>query len=378
MKPVKLLLLLLPMVLVYACRRNDEGNPQAPSGTSIYLSPHILNDPSSGHLLVLDSNGDTLSDHKTTTEALNFRKWRIGGATRYTYLEHNYQAYHIPGVGYVPGWVIVLDENFNELKRISLLPYNGRTAADPNALDLHDFILIDDNHYIAMAYYEKKVNNIPPSLSPVNDCRVVSCIIQEVENGAVTREWDGTDYPEFYTSSVEGNSFSDTASIYDYMHLNSIAIDESDQNLVCSMRNVNQVIKINRTTGAIMWRLGGPNSDFFLTSSLKFLRQHDVTFTDEGKTLLMLDNGAAGERDYSRVLEFRLNESNHTIESYKSTTLPGNIFAGFMGSVQKRGDNYFVCCGSTKKMLEFNSITGEILYEQALSSACYRAYKIDE
>ncbi len=28
------------------------------------------------------------------------------------------------------------------------------------------------------------------------------------------------------------------------------------------MRNQNQVIKLNRQTGAIMWRLGGMNSDF--------------------------------------------------------------------------------------------------------------------
>lgn len=141
------------------------------------------------------------------------------------------------------------------------------------------------------------------------------------------------------------------------------------------MRNLNQVIKISRTNGNILWRLGGSNSDFAMSKDMKFLRQHHATLTDGGQTLLLLDNGEATERPYSRVLEFRLDQQAKTIKSFSSYTLPDNIFAQYMGSVQKRGDTYFIDCGSTPKILEINYITNHLNFLMTLPSQSYRALK---
>ena len=62
----------------------------------------------------------------------------------------------------------------------------------------------------------------------------------------------------------------------DYVHINSIAIDY-DSNIVISSRHLNELTKINRKTGAVMWRLGGAHNQFiFLNDSYGLSYQHDA------------------------------------------------------------------------------------------------------
>ena len=49
--------------------------------------------------------------------------------------------------------------------------------------------------------------------------------------------------------------------LYDYLHLNSVEVD-TDGNLLISARNTWTVYKVDRSTGAVLWRLGGKRSDF--------------------------------------------------------------------------------------------------------------------
>lgn len=329
-----------------------------------------------GNLMVLDKDGSILKKQATPTAAINFTKWQVNGKIRYTYLLVDPTAFKITTDGSInPCIGVVLDQNLNEIKRVKLLPNNGRTASDPSAIDAHEFIYLDDNHFITLSYFQKPVNNIPASLNPVADCKVVAAIIQEVVNDQVVWEWDATNYLELYQQSVEGNAFSNGAVVHDYVHMNSIFIDPTDNNLICSMRNVNQVIKISRTDGHIVWRLGGKNSDFPMTAEMKFLRQHHATLTDNNKSLILVDNGDATERKSSRILEFQLVPESKTITSFKAFAVPQNIFIQYMGSVQKRGDTYFIGCGSTPKILEVNYKTNKINFLMNLPSVSYRALK---
>jgi len=90
----------------------------------------------------------------------------------------------------------------------------------------------------------------------------MDCAVQEIDlqTGAVRFEW------HTITDITIDESFVDpptdpTASIYDYVHANSIEVD-GDGTLLVSARNTSTVYKIDRTTGAIVWRLGGKRSDF--------------------------------------------------------------------------------------------------------------------
>jgi arylsulfate sulfotransferase len=333
-----------------------------------------LNTKDSGVLAIMDERGSILKEKKTPLRVDNFQKWIINGKTRYTYLQTE-DDYLVSGVqGTEEGYVLVCDSNLDIVNRIALLPSQKIDTTLSSKVDIHEFILIGDNHYIAITYREKNPTNIPDSLQPAANVAVLACIIQEVDNGQVVFEWDGTDYPEFYAASVENNDFTSTTAVMDYMHMNSVTIDTNDQNLIVSFRNLNQIIKINRTTGAIMWRLGGNDSDFPLSSDQSFLRQHYVRQTDGGQTLLFVDNGSAGIRSKSRIMEMKLDESSKTVTSYKAYTVPDK-FIQFAGSVSKENGSYFIGGGSAGYALQVNYTTNEVYLRINQLQTSYRALK---
>lgn len=346
-----------------------------PTDGEILVAPFIFRDATSGHLMILDKEGKVIKHKKTNAEALDFKKWALSSKAIYSYIEYDHNTPPIQGASFVPGPVVLLDENLNEIKRLRLLPFNGRTSADVNALDAHDFILLDEDHYIAESYFEKTVNNIPSQLNPVKDAKVVAAIIQEVKNGQVIWEWQSTDHPELYLTSQESNKFSDNNETDDYAHLNSVFIDPRDNNLICSFRHMNQILKINRQTGDIIWRLGGTNSDFPLTNDQKFYRQHDVTLADNNQTLLIFDNGSSVHRPNTRIVEFKLDEVNKTVTGFNAVTAPDNIFADAMGSVQKRGNTYFIGWGLVPQVTEMDVNSGEIKFDMKMKNPSYRAFK---
>ena len=372
-------ILLISFLLVFiAAACNKDASPKTlissnpTDGTTLY-APLTGGTANYGKIMVADKFGNTIFEKATSADVYNFEKWTSpGGKVRYSYLLRDLSTTQTDQ-SMIPCKAYILDESFNQIKEVSLLPFNGRTAS--LALDGHEFIYIDDNHYIGLAYYQKVVTNIPSSLNPVANVKVVTPVIQEVLNDKVVWEWQGSDYPELYTNSVESNKFSDSSVFHDYIHMNSMFIDPTDNNLICSMRNQNQVIKIKRNTGAIMWRLGGSTSNFALTANMKFLRQHHATLTDNNQTLLLFDNGDKTERPYTRIIEFKLNTGNGTITSFSSMDLPNGLFCQFMGSVQKIGDHYLIGGGTSPQIMEINYKTGKTDFLMKFEKYSYRALK---
>ncbi len=219
-----------------------------------------------------------------------FKNGTLGGQTYYSYLLAEGD-YAIGGQGTEEGYDIICDSNFNELSRAKFLSSGDVDSADNDRLDVHDFILLGQNHYMAISAQLETPTNIPDSLHPSPKARVVACLIEEVNNGHVVFKWDGADHPEFYGESVENNNFSDSVNTIDYMHMNSLCIDPNDNNIICSFRNLNEIIKINRTTGAIMWRLGGKHSDFPLTTDEQFFANtlQDLLIMEKRSFLLITE-----------------------------------------------------------------------------------------
>lgn len=375
-------ILVLFLLIVSSCKKENSSYSTFPDktvGTAVKARHEILasasvNNGQPGKLLIYNYDNAFVNQVTTNYTAINFQRWLIEGCYYYSYFQLDPTAYQIPDVPYAAGQFIILDENLSRIDKVGLLPYNGRSSADIAELDLHEFILLGRSHYIGLAYQEQQVSNIPATLNPDTNVRVVNCIIQEVKNGQVIFEWNATDYPEFYTSSVQSNDFSDVSKVQDYLHVNGISIDPTDGHLIVSARNTDQVFKLNRNTGAVMWRLGGKNSDFPLTDQQKFYRQHNATITDNGKTLLLFDNGVAGTREYSRIVEFNLDHTGKTVSAFKATSVPYNLFCAFMGSVQKTDSSYFIGCGSVPRILEVNYNTLEVTRDIQLTVPSYRSY----
>ena len=343
----------------------------------VLLSPYMVNRWWHGRLVVMDMAGNIVLQRYTHGSAFDFRKWKIDGKTRYTWFINDQKAFHIKDIKLAAGNIVLADSTLTELKRIYYVANDKIKTRSKQGLDPHDLILLSDDHYITMSVYIKEANNIPANLHPAKNARVAVPILQEVKDGKLVWQWDASDYPALYASSVEHNHYFDTSKISDYLHINAAALDPHDSNLVCSFRNSDQVIKIDRKDGHIIWKLGGKDSDFPLTAEQHFLRQHDVHFTGADGHLILLDNGDSATRPTSRVLEITLNEKNKTITAFSAYTIP-EPYAQYMGSVEKLGDTYFIGGGTANFALCIDPKTGGRSFEYTSNLSSYRAYFIDD
>jgi Arylsulfotransferase (ASST) len=135
--------------------------------------------------------------------------------------------------------------------------------------------------------------------------RVADGGVQELDlrTGRVLLDWRSTRHVAFAESYSKRPRREEVP--YDFFHVNSIDID-TDGHLLVSARNTHAVYKINRRTGAVIWRLGGKRSDFALGRNVRFAWQHDARRHEDG-TISIFDNGAAPRvHRQSRVIFVRL------------------------------------------------------------------------
>jgi Arylsulfotransferase (ASST) len=358
-------------ILIDANFYSVSGNDSTSAKGEILMT---LNSKSDGKLFFLDQRGSIMREISVGTHVENLQKWNINGEVRYTYF-HSEGASTLNGIaGTELGYEMICDSSLEILDSVKLLSFGNIDVNLQDKLDVHEFILLGDKHYIYETYYEELPGNIPDSLHPASGVKVAACIIQEVLNGQVIFQWDGTQYPELYSASQENNDFSDSSTVLDYLHLNSICVDSSDNNLILSFRNLNEIVKIDRHSGQIIWRLGGNHSDFALSPDQVFLRQHYPRLIENSQTLILLDNGLDSLRPYSRILEFQLNQSTKTINGFKSFIIPDD-FIQFAGSVKKEGDEYFIGGGSADYSLQIKYTTSQKLMRMRQKYSSYRTLK---
>lgn len=281
-----------------------------------------------------------------------FRRNDIDGEVFYSYLESSPSSTHVflTGIGYGQTSLKVLDEQYNLIDEVPYMVQTDKIPAD-YPLENHDYLILGKGHYLLSTYLGKRVTNIPADVEGHEyGANVVAEIIQEVKDGECIFEWDSTDHPELYAASAEAGDYTNTSRIWsDYVHFNGIAIDPKDNNLLCSFRNLDSILKINRTTGEIMWYLGGKNDQFGLTEDQKFYRQHNISVADDG-SLLLFDNhcllnilgypeqteeeqAAYAPQQVSRGLKITIDEENFQVTGFKEYRQE-QFFSATMGSMQ--------------------------------------------
>ena len=126
-----------------------------------------------------------------------------------------------------------------------------------------------------------------------------------------------------------------TAPLIDFIHANAIAIDH-DNNILLSFRSLNEIIKIDRTTGNIMWRLGGSKNEFdFINDPLNgFNMQHNIQVLENGN-ITIFDNGLLHDTPTTRVVEYQLNEIDKNALLVWDYEHPNQYKSIAMGSAQR-------------------------------------------
>jgi hypothetical protein len=257
---------------------------------------------------------------------------------------------------------IVLDQSYTQIDTI--------TAGNGYDTDLHELILMEEGHAILMIYDEQVVDmsDIVPG---GNSAAVVTgLVLQELDgNDNVIFEWQSWDHFHITDATVDL-----TGETIDYAHGNSIEVD-TDGHWIISSRHMDEVTKINRQTGEIIWRFGGKNNQFaFADPSHRFSRQHDVRRLENGN-LLLFDNNVAGP---SRAIEFDLDETAMTATAVRTFNNEADLFSRAMGSSRRLPNgNTLVGWGSGYPTLtEFRqdgSKALELAFDAPLVS--YRAYR---
>jgi hypothetical protein len=161
------------------------------------------------------------------------------------------------------------------------------------------------------------------------------------------------------------------------VHLNSIDVD-SDGNLLVSSRNTHTIYKIDRRSGAIIWRLGGKHSDFAMGPGATFAWQHDARRQPDG-TITMFDNqGAPGGGPQSRALVLAVDERRPGRRACcASTCIRSRCRPRAAAASVLPNGNVFVGWGAEPFVSEF-SPAGELLFDARLGTGYsgYRAFRI--
>ena len=240
--------------------------------------------------------------------------------------------------------------------------------------DPHDLRLLSNGHALLLGDDPEDVDMsaIYPGGDP--DATVIGLIIQELDqNKQVVFQWRSWDH----FNILDATHWDFTSSYIDYVHGNALELD-GDGNILLSCRHMEEVTKIDRQTGAIIWRLGGKNNQFtFIGDSIHFSYQHAVRRLANGH-ITLFDNGDFHVPAFSRACEYVLDESALTATLVWQFRHVPDVFGYAMGYVQRlENGNTLIGWGAGNPTVTEVDSAGRTLYEMSFDEGVfsYRAYR---
>lgn len=195
------------------------------------------------------------------------------------------------------------------------------------------------------------------------DASVSGAVIQEFDTEMKLHyEWKSLDHLAIGDSL--SCSVDPRAQSIDYIHVNSVQSD-TDSTWIISCRNLDQVIKVHKESGEILWRLGGVGNQFnFTNDSLRFSAQHSVHLHDNGR-LSLFDNGNCKTIKISRALVYTLNQEDKTITLSEELSHSPTVFSLAMGNyILLPEEQSLVGWGKNSRKVVFTRYQGEhVLHE---------------
>ena len=343
-----------------------------PSAGRILLAPFdlaasVTGTPSEGQFgaLISDDNGYPLwfRPSKQGLSIIDLRVQRYRGQQVLTW----YEGHVLDSYG---GEWVIADSSYRQLARVK--------AGNGYRGDLHECLLTSRGTALITIYSELKADLT--SIGGPPDGKAVEGIIQEIDvkTGAVLFEWHSLSevaLNETYTPAVGA------AGNVDYFHLNSIGVDR-DGHLLVSARNTCAVYKLDRKSGAVIWRLGGKHSDFTIAAGASFGYQHDARRHDDG-TITIFDNaafapgpgGALGPT--SRPMRLALDMATMTASLVDEYSVGANRVAFAMGNLQQLDDGAAMIgwgtIGASSEVAHDGTLRWDGHFDPGTAS--YRAYR---
>jgi hypothetical protein len=304
----------------------------------------------SAYLVAYSNNGRPVMYKKVSSACTDFKMQENGRLTYYDFDEKKF---------------IVLDSTLSAV--------DSFTAQNGFSTDEHDLKILQNGHALLIGYAYKEVDMSSIVQGGSRNARVIVNVLQEIDGMKnVVFEWKADEHYRYTDVGPEVNLLDES---FEFTHINSIDVDR-DGGLIISSRHLDEVTKIDRKTGAIIWRFGGKNNQFrFTNDTIGFSGQHSACILPNGN-LLLFDNGVYHDTRFSRVLEYALDEVNKTADlvwSYRNTP---DISSTFWGNAQRlENGNTFIGWGYAGIAATEVDPSGNTVFEMTFPKDVY-SYRI--
>src|SRR4051794_22091871 len=172
---------------------------------------------------------------------------------------------------------VIADQSYRVIARVRA---HGRGINT----DLHEFQITRGNTALVLGF--RILNRNLRRYGGPERSAILDNVVQEVDikTGKVLFEWSAARKLSPRTSSIKPPE----TGAWDAYHLNAIS-EDSDGNLLFTLRHMSQIVKVDRHTGHVIWRLGGKASDYKVSRSATFYYPHDAQRAPDG-TITIFDN----------------------------------------------------------------------------------------
>jgi hypothetical protein len=240
-------------------------------------------------------------------------------------------------------------------------------------IDIHDVNVLANGHYLLLCMEERVKDLSGVVEGGKTNARLISAVLVETDRtGAIYWQWKALDH----FAVTDGTSDVDlTQNAIDFTHANSF-LEDSDGNILISFRFFDEITKIEKSTGNIIWRFGGKlckNNQFkYLNDTIDgfygFSHQHSINLLPNGN-ILLFDNGNLKPNQYSRAVEYQLNTTAKTALKVWEYRPDPDVYVFSMGSARRLlNGNTMVSFGTMKyntKVIEVkpdNTIAFKLTY----------------
>ncbi|TRM57119.1 ASST-domain-containing protein [Schizophyllum amplum] len=283
----------------------------------------------------------------------------------------------LSGVGYGWGSWHVVNTAYEEVATYTAIGLPNSTLAD-----LHDSHIYNGDRATMTAYVTQAYDLTP--YGGIKNGYILDCVVQEINitSSEILFEWhslDHVDPSESYTKPLLTGYNSSLP--WDYFHINAIDKDASGNYLV-SGRHIHTLFSVDASSGDILWRLGGKNSDFTMGTDADFSWQHDGRWRS-ANTISLFDNAgtiAQQDRLSSRGIVLNIDTTAMTAELVTQYLPSTKAISRSQGNTQVlENGNVVIGWGQEPLFGEYDS-AGNQLWELrfAVSSVqAYRTYRFD-
>jgi hypothetical protein len=218
-------------------------------------------------------------------------------------------------------------------------------AVGPPA-DPHDLQMLGNGGYLFGAYVQQ--SHVDTSAyGGSSDATVLNAELLRVSpDGQLVWDWKSQDHIALAETGRFWSSVVNKPTLwgYDILHWNSI--EPAGDSVIASFRHLDAVYKIRKSTGDIVWKLGGTSTPERLRvrddpRQYTFGAQHDARRLGDG-TLTVFDNRTSLPNKRPRAVRFRIDRTTGTATLLQSITDPDVPVSSCCGSARRLDNGHWL------------------------------------